>query len=110
MMNRLLLLIISISLFAGCAHQEEKKAKAGIDTTCQSLMGCKEEDVLLQLGVPQNSKQVGDVTVYKYRKALGARIEYSGLWATSEMIDRFDEFEIFFKNGTATSWKTLVKR
>ena len=115
-----ILLLLSLPLFFGCAEQQERAAKKQIERTCDSLVGCSEEEVLICLGVPQKIRKIAGLKVYQYHKSYGTRSNkngyvtgsYSGLLGCGEekTWETYDNIDIFFRDGYVTSWKCSVKR
>jgi len=116
MKNKIFLLILCLPLLVGCAAKQEKKARRQIQATCESLMGCSEEEVALEFGVPQKVQEIGKLKVYQYYKSYGTRENATayGDWSygigSKIAWEAYDKIEIFFRNGHVTSWKSSVKR
>lgn len=115
-MKKLLIILFPVLLtLVGCAAWQVKKAKERIATSCESLMGHSEEDVIIKLGAPQEIKKVGDLTIYHYYKSYGTctTTNLNGdyfVTANTSTWESYDKFEIVFKNGHALSWKSSVQR
>jgi hypothetical protein len=113
--------LIPILALTGCAARQERAAKKRIQTTCDSLIGCSEEKVVLCLGTPQTIQNIGKLKIYQYHKSYGTRTNKHGyasdsgygLWGfgtADKTWEAYDKIEIFFKDGKVTSWKNSVKR
>lgn len=120
MKNKFFLLLLCLPLLAGCAAQQERSAKKRIQSSCDRLMGCTEEEVVLTLGSPQKIDKIGELKIYQYHNSYGTRSNRRGYVTglcygicgvgKEKIWEAFDKIEIFFKNGYATSWKSSVKR
>jgi hypothetical protein len=110
-MKKLFIAVFCAFLFVGCATQQEKAYKR-IQCTCESLMGCSEEEVALELGAPQNIQNIGDLTVYQYYKSYGSRsyVNAYSLCGEIHTWESYDKIEIFFRDGCVINWKCSVKR
>lgn len=114
-MKRLLLLLIPIFfLLPGCASFQIKQAKERIASTCSSLIGSTEQDVILALGVPQKIEQVSGLTVYHYYHSYGTRsdvyIDSRFGFGNSTSYETYDKFDLIFKDGVLVSWTSDVQR
>ena len=116
---KLLLLTLFLPLLIGCASQQQRAASKRIQSTCERLLGCTEEEVVLCLGAPQTIQDIGDLKIYLYHESYGVRSNSRGyarglynVWGTGsgETWEAFDKIEIYFKNGYVTSWKSSVQR
>jgi hypothetical protein len=117
MKTNILFFLACLSFCAGCATQEQL-AKQKIQRTCNSLMGCSEEEVVLVLGTPDTIQDIGTLKVYKYNRSYGTRSTKQGSvncnnyrWTTEEQQwEAYDKIEVFFRNGHVVDWKCSVKR
>lgn len=114
-MKRLLLLLIPIFLLLpGCASFQIKKAKERIATNCNSLIGKTEEEVILALGAPEKTEQLGGLTIYHYYQSFGKVSDvylnpYCG-FGNAVARDTYDKFDLVFKRGILVSWTSDVQR
>jgi hypothetical protein len=111
------MLIVAAALVApvtlsGCARimvsQRLDELKAQLDP----LMGHTQEDVVMQLGPPDRVQELGDLTVYSYRRSYGyaANASAHGDTAYASSRERYDSFNIYFRNGVAKKWDGYVQR
>ncbi len=127
MKNRVFLLLLCLPFLAGCAAKQERAATKKITAACERLIGHTEEDVVLQLGVPEKIQTIGDLKIYQYHKSYGERTEASGymsgptyyghgFWGSGygsgyeKSWEAYDKIEIFFKHGRVIKWNCSVKR
>ena len=114
---KLLLLLLCPLFLPGCGpFIQERIAKRKMSHTLDNLMGHTEQEVVIELGAPQEIKEIAGLTVYKYYKSYGTRTAVSTdemntfTHGTKKVFESYDKFEVMFKNGRAINWKGSVQR
>lgn len=98
-------MLVSLTfLFSGCANIAAKRGINQLEETCNKLLGCSEEQVIIQLGVPKSIQEIGELKSFKFKQSFGLRTNAYGAW------ESYDDVEIIFKEGRAISWKGYVQR
>jgi hypothetical protein len=119
MNNKKYLLLLFLPLLVGCAAQQERAAQKSIQQACNKLIGATEEDVALELGVPQHIQNIGKLRVYQYFQSYGTHSSKGNTeWSLSNLSgyceerrwEAYDKIEVFFRDGHVVQWKSFVKR
>ncbi len=115
-----ILFLALVMLFASCAQQQVNQRRAELEATLNPLMGQNEESVILQLGRPDNVETIGSIKVFRYRRSFGARStasasaynnQYSAsAYGSGQSWESYDEYNVYFQNGTAVKWDGYVQR
>lgn len=113
-----LFLFAVIGLFlGGCRELQVSQAKEQMQTTYDSVMGLREDDVIARLGAPQDVKQITEhIKVFYYNQSYGTRSNaYAnanrfGAYGSGQSWEAYDQAQVIIKDGVADSWKGYVQR
>ena len=114
-------LILSVLLIlTSCAQQQVSQRKAQLEAELNPLMGQSEESVLLSLGRPGAIEEVNGIKIYRYKRSYGTRSTASAsaygnpysvnAYGSGQSWESYDEYNVYFQNGTAVKWDGYVQR
>jgi len=104
------------SLLIGCAHMQVQQRKNELERLLNPLIGKSKEEVVMAIGIPTNTRYLGDLEVYQYFQSYGTR---GNVWISpSEYVttggartwESYDKINIYIKEGLMVKWDGYIQR